>query len=151
MSVEEPLRRAFVVLLFLGFNLSLPVVAQTLTIRLLNGKTGKPIANKHMTVRWGDSLFNPTNVLIGKNGIGSFDVQTGRTQFKLESPTSLKEPYRDAYMGCNDPELKKVEVKQVVDTGYVAHNLCSRHTVKPKPGEIVFWAKPMPWWLKLNI
>jgi hypothetical protein len=119
--------------------------ATTLTIRLLNGKTGKPIANKNVTVRW-ETDWKMTFVTIGKNGIGTFDVESGRTQFWLESPTRLKEPFRGVYTDCNEPELKKVEVKQVVYTGYVPHNKCGRHTFNPKPGEVVVWAKPMPWW-----
>jgi hypothetical protein len=146
LGMEDPLRRTYVSLIVLGHVLSLPVVAQTLTIRLLNGKTGKPISDKNVTVRWGKDSLNETVVSIDKNGIGTFDVQ-GQTEFSLtEGPRRGNEPYRIAYSDCNEPMYGKVQVKQALDAGYVPKNTCSRRTFNPKPGEVVFWGLPKPWW-----
>jgi hypothetical protein len=146
-SVEDSLRRTSVALIVLGHLLSLPVAAQTLTIRLLNGKTGKPIYDENVTVRWGKDSINETVVSIDKNGIGTFDVLKGQTEFSLEGgPKRGNEPYRIAYLDCNEPMYGKVQVKEAVDTGYVPKNRCSSRTFNLEPGEVVFWGLPKSWW-----
>jgi hypothetical protein len=134
-------------LLIIGMVLSLPIGAQTFTVRLLNGETGKRMPNRKVTVRWVNG-FNSSEVLIDKNGVGLVEASQGEQQFLMTvGPKPGNEPYRVAYLDCNDTGTTIVQVKRVTEAGFVPGNKCGRAKAVPKPGEIIFWAKPIPWWL----
>lgn len=134
-------------LLILAAASPVPLVAQTFTIRLLNGKTGKAMPNNNVTVRWADGLKS-TEVSIGRDGLGRLEVPPGSQQFLLTvGPKRGTEPYRLPYINCNDPAMATIQVTQVLEAGFVPRNKCGAHTAVSKPNEIVFWAMPKPWWL----
>ena len=129
-----------------GAALSAPLAAQTFTIRLLNAKTGKAMPNRKVTVRWADGLKS-SEVSIGEDGSGRLEVVPGSQQFLFTvGPKLGNEPYRLAYINCNDPAMATIQVEQVLKAGLVPGNKCGSRTAVPKPNEIVFWAMPKPWW-----
>jgi hypothetical protein len=136
-----------VALLIVGAVLYKPLEAQTFTIRLLNGKTGKAMHNRMVTIRWGDG-WESSEVSIGDDGVGLLEVVPGTQQFMMTvGPKPGNEPYRLAYINCNEPAMTMIQVTQVSEHGLVPGNKCGQHTAIPKPGEIVFWAMPKPWWV----
>lgn len=141
------LRMFAITLLITGATLSAAQAAQTFTVRLLNGKTGKAMPNRKVTVEWADGVKS-SEVSIGENGQGILEVVPGSQRFVLTvGPRPGNEPYRLAYINCNEPAMAMVQIKQVSETGVVPGNKCGPHTAVSKPGEIVFWAMPKPWWL----
>jgi len=40
-----------------------------------------------------------------------------------------------------------IPVQQAIRAGFVAHNECNGRTAQANPGEIVFWARPLPLWV----
>lgn len=136
-------------LLVVGAIVSASLEAQTLTIRLLNGKTGRPMSNKNVTVQWSPGYFpwEGSVVYFGKDGIGKVEVHSGAEFFTMMTgPKIGKEPYRIAFIDCNEPMMVKIQIAQVLKGGYVPRNGCSKKSAVPRPGEIVFWAEPTPWW-----
>jgi hypothetical protein len=121
-----------------------PLMSQSITIRVLNARSGRPLAHQHVTIAWADK-FAPTVVSLGPDGTGKLDV-AGRSQFvMLSGPKSSREPYRIAYINCNN--FSTVQVDDVLSRGLVSANLCSaKVSAKVKPGEVVFWGVPLHWW-----
>jgi hypothetical protein len=141
------LRMVVVALIVVGTASSAPLAGQTITVRLLNGKTGKAMPNRKVTVMWAEGLKS-SEVSIGENGLGSLEVLPRSRDFLMTTgPNPGKDPYRLAYLNCNEHALVTIQVKQVTETGLVPGNTCGPHTAVPKPGEIVFWAMPKPWWV----
>jgi len=139
-----------VVLLVVGVIVSASIEAQTLTIRLLNGKSGKPMSNKNVTLEWSPEYipWEGSVVYFGKDGIGKVEVHIGAEFFTMMTgPKIGKEPYRIAFIDCNEPRMVNIQIAQVLKSGYVPRNGCSKKSAVPRPGEIVFWAMPNPWWL----
>jgi len=137
------------VLLIAGTALSAPLAAQTFTIRLLNGKTGRPLSDKNVTLLWSPSYipWEGFVVYFGKDGIGTVKVPTGSEFFIMQGgPKIGKEPYRIPFINCNASMSETIQVSEVLKRGYVPGNTCSKKTAVPRPGEIVFWAIPKPWW-----
>jgi hypothetical protein len=133
-------------LLIGGAVLSAPSVSQKFTIRVLNAKTGKAIGNKKVTVKWADGVKS-IEVLLDNNGRGKVEMPSeAQDFFVMEGPRIGKEPDRIAYIDCNDPSMAVVHTTQVMEKGVVPHNKCGHQTVLPQPGELVFWALPLPWW-----
>ncbi len=136
------------VLLILGIVLSSPLAAQTITIRLLNGKTGQPMSNKNVTLEWSPGHFMQDSVVyFGKDGIGKVEVPIGAVFFTMmPGPKVGKEPYRVAFGDCNLVHWERIQIAEVLKNGYVPRNDCGKKSAVPLPGEIVFWALPIPWW-----
>lgn len=122
--------------------------AQTLTIRVLDAKSGKPLAGENVTLRW-DNDFSIGGVVLAldQDGKARIDIRRGAEKFSLsEGPKRGKDPYRIAYLNCNHRELESVSVKHALEKGILPANECGRRTTQVIPGEIVFWGLPRRWW-----
>lgn len=117
---------------------------QSITVRVLNARTGRPLARQTVRISWPDGL-DPTTVTLGRDGTGKLDI-SGRSQFEmLPGPKSDKEPSKIAYIDCN--HFSMVRVSDVLNRGLVSTNLCStKVSATVKPGEVVFWGVPLHWW-----
>jgi hypothetical protein len=123
-----------------------PLAAQTFTVRLLNAKTGKAIGNKKVTVKWADGTKS-LEIMVDSNGLGRIDLSTAtRDFFMMEGPRIGNEPDRVAYIDCNEPSMALIQTAQVLKKGFVPGNRCGHPDVPQRPGEIIFWALPKPWW-----
>ena len=140
--------RARLVAVLLVF-LSGQIFAQTVTVRLIDGGSGKPIGSENVTIFWGTDLFTKIIVPIDKKGVGRFQVLAGNTSFSMMSgPKVGKEPNRIAYLDCNEGDASNVSIKEVMQKGFVPRNDCSKKVfVSRKPGEVVYFAKLRPWWM----
>src|SRR5215469_1429916 len=117
---------------------------QSITVRVLNAKSGRPLARQTVLISWPDTL-NKTVVNLGPDGTAKLDL-AGRSEFgMLPGPKSHKEPNSVTYIDCN--EFSMVRVHDVLSRGLVSANLCSsKVSAKVKPGEVVFWGVPLHWW-----
>jgi hypothetical protein len=121
-----------------------PLVGQSITVRVLNARSGRPLAGQSVTISWPDTL-DKTVVSLGSDGTAKLDLE-GRSAFgMLPGPRSGKEPNSIAYIDCND--FSMVRVGDVLARGLVAANRCSsKVSATVKPGEVVFWGVPLHWW-----
>jgi len=114
---------------------------------MLNGNSGKPLSDKNVTFAWSPDFWEKTEVHLGKDGMVTVTVPAGVRLFvMIPGPKVGKEPYRIPYIDCNKSPFPEVSVSQVLKKGVVSENTCSNKTAIPRPGEIVYWAKPLPWW-----
>ena len=122
------------------------VQAQTLTVRLLNAKSGKPMRKQNITFEW-DADFKHFVVFIGDSGLAQVEVPPGAKSFRMHpGPRLGKEPDRIAYQSCNEQTSKLIPAAEVLAKGVVPANVCGRKSIAPRPGEVVFWALPLPFW-----
>ena len=126
------------------FFFAVSLSGQSITVRVLNARSGRPLARQSVMISWPDTL-EKTVVNLGPDGTGKLDL-AGRSQFSmLPGPKSGKEPDKIAYIDCNN--FSMVRVDDVLSRGLVAPNLCSsKVSAKVKPGEVVFWGVPLHWW-----
>jgi hypothetical protein len=143
--------RTLVIALFIsGMVLSAPLAAQTITIRLLNGKSGRPLTNKNVTLLWPPDFlpWEGTVVYIGKDGTGKVEIPAGAKYISVVGGAKIgKEPNRIPFLNCNAQDVQRLDIAQVLKNGYIPGNACSSKSAAPRPGEIVFWAMPTPWWM----
>ncbi len=69
----------------------------------------------------------------------------------MSGPKAGNEPYRIAYLDCNepanDPSKPYISIPYVLRNGYVAKNRCNQKVQPtPKPGEVIYLAQPKRWW-----
>ncbi|MBW8870412.1 MAG: hypothetical protein JF563_06500 [Acidobacteriales bacterium] len=119
---------------------------QRITIRLLNGKSGKPIAHENVTSRWGGGLGTSVVVSVDEQGTGTVEVPAGADTFEMsEGPRKGSEPYRLAYADCNQSKMA-IRVRGVLEHGANPGDDCGDPKYQPHPHEVVFWGLPRPWW-----
>jgi hypothetical protein len=135
-----------IILLIFGMSVSTSLAAQKFTVRLLNAKTGMAMGNKKVTVKWVDG-FKSLEILVDSKGIGRIELPSAtREFFMMEGPRIGNEPDRVAYIDCNEHSMAPIQTAQVLEKGIVPGNRCGHQNVLPRPGEIIFWALPTPWW-----
>ena len=117
-----------------------------LVIRLINAETGGPMSHQNVVVEW-DADAEESLVYVGGKGRGTMQLLEGGANFTMKPGTKdYGDPNRLAYFSCSGPTIA-VPVQQALHTGFVAHNACNGRTAEASPGEIVFWARPLPLWV----
>jgi hypothetical protein len=120
------------------------MLGQTLTIRLLNAKSGKPFGKQNVTLHW-DVDFERSVVRVGSDGVGFVQIPPNVKSFHMTGgPRKGREPYRVAYADCNDRSVRSLSTSKVLEEGVVPGNACGDASFRPEPGEVVFWALPLP-------
>ncbi len=122
--------------------------AQTITIRLLNAKTGKPMVDKMVTFDWLNEKLDQSVVRSDDQGMGTVEIPVEQRKFSLQAgPRVGKEPNRIPYIDCNESKTELfIQVSSVLQNGLVLRNTCGQQSAVAKPGEIAFWLLPLPWW-----
>ena len=122
-----------------------PTHADRLVIRLINAETGEPMSHQNVQVEW-DADAEESLVYVGGKGVGTMQILSGSSNFTLRPATKdYGDPNRLAFFSCSGPTIA-VPVQQAIRAGFVAHNECNGRTAQVNPGEIVFWARPLPLW-----
>ncbi len=146
--------------------------AQTVSIRLINGKNGHPMA--HACV----------NVWVGKGQKAAMAIPTdkqGIARLRLtdkEAEVNTQHRWKTCgYFGVVDPVVKYADTirvnagyvaclphvpdyswlahmtfstEKVLQSGLVTANACGKAKAVPRPGEIVLFVRPLTWWEKLK-
>ncbi len=124
----------------------------TITLRLLNGNDGTPIAvpldiRPHCT----NNCAFPNGAVQAKEGRIEIDISSlqGLTSLEL---ARLSERFRYC-QPADDPSSPHTEkppefnVKDIFRTGIVAPDNCNFWLhIQPHPGELVFFMRPSTWW-----
>ena len=119
--------------------------ADRLVIRLINAETGEPMSHQNVQVEW-DADAEESLVYVGGKGRGTMELLPGSSDSTLRPAfKDYGDPNRLAFFSCSGPTLA-VPVQQAIRKGFVAHNECNGRTAQASPGEIVYWARPLPLW-----
>jgi hypothetical protein len=146
--------------------------AQTLEIKLIDGRNGHPMANTCVNVWVGDERKYPLAVPTDKNGaarlqltesdveVNTNDGWKGCGEFGVINPVVK---YKDfikvnvGYVVCESHrtdyswvEVKNIPTKRIVHEGVVSANTCGKPTASPKPGELIIFVRPLSFSEKLN-
>jgi hypothetical protein len=154
-------RRA-VLFLFLAFAaLQSRLDAQTIKIKLMNGRDGRPIANKWVDLGIGN-IVHMLTIPTDKEGVASFrltddnaDVNTGvanpvvkySDNFRVHAPFALCQPNEPNYSWL---AIMVFSTKDVLQQGIVRANTCGKTTAAPVPGEVIIFVRPLTFWEELK-
>lgn len=140
-----------VVLLCPCIALASHVLAQTapVTIQVLNGHNGKPVAHRSVSVRIEPLVLDNIRYLPTTDANGVLTVQAplqaGINAIVTEFPTCRHVPKADRTKGPIT-----FPVHQVLSSGVVEANNCSHRTVPPTPGQLTLFVRPLHWWERLS-
>ena len=117
-----------------------PSVAEgdTLIIRLLNGKTGKPVKNSVINVWLEDTqvaALNPTTDSNGEIHLRTANAQRKTLRFLPGNSVDCR------YQKGQLFEPVKFPIQEILSHGVVAPNLCGNATATPSPGLLVIFVR----------
>ena len=146
--------------------------AQTIKVKLVNGRTGLPIAGTCVNVWVGTEHKAAVAIPTDNNGVaalrltdqdGEIDVHNrlkGCGDFGVVHPVvkyddvlQINVGYVLCQPGAADYSwLAKTNVstKEVLQRGIVTANTCGRATASPEPGQVILFVRPLSWWEKLK-
>jgi hypothetical protein len=122
-----------------------PADPPVITIRMLNGKSGKPLGERFIAVEFQNSP-QKSMIFINRQGIGNLEIPPGATAFSLIAPAKKWGANQAAYIVCG-LFGQFIPVKDVLDHGYVPQNECkSNLKLTAAPGELLYLIEPLPWY-----
>jgi hypothetical protein len=147
--------------------------AQTLEIKLVDGRNGRPIvgASAYVNVWVGEERKEAIAIPTDDNGVArlqltlnpnevNIPISTGHGTIVEKHPVvKYDESFRinAPYVLCGSGEgshswldLKNFSTKEVLDQGYVSANTCGKATVSPQPGQVVLFVRPLTFWEKMK-
>ncbi len=148
--------------------------AQTLEIKLVNGRNGRPMvgASSYVNVWVGTERKEAIAIPTDGNGVarlrltlntGEINIpnsSTDRGSIVVDHPVvNYNEAFRinTPYVLCvsggsNYSWLRSVDfsTKDILQHGYVSPNTCGKVTVSPQPGQVLLFVRPLTWWEALK-
>ncbi len=135
--------------------------AQTIKVKLVNGKSGHPMGNTYVNVWVGSEWKSAIPISTDKEGIAQFDLNDKgfmlinkdhpilkyADTIRIEAGYVLCQPHGSDYSWL---AITKFPTKQVVEQGIVTENTCGKTTASPEPGDITIFVRPLSWWEKLR-
>jgi hypothetical protein len=112
-----------------------------ITVQVLDGRNGKPLADQHVLVFTGmsrsavKSHAEHTGLSTGKDGIGTLTIFPSETQWL--------QVFADGRVLCYpDPNQSSFSVSEIMSKGLVTPNDCSKLVREPSPGHFIIFARP---------
>lgn len=159
-------------LLLLTLSSVADLSAQTIEVKLVDGRNGHAIANTCVNVWVGDYQKDALAIPTNKNGVASLrltdiDSETNtQNRWKQCGEFGVANPVvrfknlitiNAGYVLCQ-PEgtdyswlaLKNFPTKQILADGVVTPNACGKHTASPVPGQVIVFVRPLNFWEKLK-
>jgi hypothetical protein len=146
--------------------------AQTIKIKLVNGKSGQPIANTCVNTWVGADRKEAMAIPTDKDGVawlyltdkdtdvntqdhpkscGDFGVAHPVVKYavtiRVVAGYVVCQPHAPDYSWLTTMEFS---TKQIVQGGIVTANSCGKSAASPNPGELVIFVRPLTWWEKLK-
>ncbi|MGB8031298.1 MAG: hypothetical protein WCF30_16730 [Terracidiphilus sp.] len=132
------------------FSLSLHAQSSpSITIRLLDGKTGLPVKASNFLVRVDhNESVHPEWVKINDDGTVIVTLPADAKEISVKATYSMG---MDTYINCDAAKESDKErniwysIATILSTGIAAPDECARTDFKAKPGEFLFFVRKRSW------
>jgi len=116
-------------------------------IHVLDGRTGKIIADDHLLIFVTNSSQQPEAVHIDRTtdsaGLAILDEEAASFRYI--------QVWTDWHILCvKCPNCVEYPISEVLNKGLVSQNLCGTVKVQPKPGDLYIFARRRHWWESTN-
>ncbi len=123
--------------------------ASSISIRLLDGKTGLPVKASNFLVRVDhNDTVHPDWVKINDDGSVSVTLPEDAKEISVKATYGMG---MDTYVNCDAARESDKErniwysIATILSTGIVAPDECAKTAFKPKPGEFLFFVRKRSW------
>jgi hypothetical protein len=150
-------------LLFYMMIVSRTLFAQdgrTITVRMVDSKTGQPIATSEIEVRIRVPVTSsqtkgipPVYVRPNKDGVGTATFPIAASDIRVYASYGKA---NWSYVNCDSVQDRGstqehwYSISEILTTGIAPPNFCSKRKIAVKPGEFVFFVRPMTFREKMH-
>ena len=136
---------------FIGASsIALPAqTTNTISVRLLDGKTGLPVKASNFLVRVDHhETDHPDWVTVNDDGTVVITVPADAKEISLKATYGMG---METFINCDAAKESDKErniwysIATILSTGIVAPDECARGKYKPKPGEFTFFVRKRSW------
>jgi hypothetical protein len=127
---------------------------RTITIRMLDSKTGNPIPPTMFQVTVNTKDYSHLeSISPNKDGVGELNLNGDTTQLSIQA---YYESTEHTFINCDQVkdtiffQSHWYPIPEIFSAGIVAPNKCSKLKAVAKPGEFVFFVRTMNWYEKLK-
>jgi hypothetical protein len=133
---------------------------RTITVRMLDSKTGQPITTSEIEVRMRVPVISnqakgipPVYVRPNKDGVGTATFPIAASDIRVYASYGKA---NWSYVDCDSIQDRGstqehwYSISEIVSTGIAPHNFCSKRRIAVKPGEFVFFVRPMTFSEKMH-
>jgi hypothetical protein len=152
------------VLLFFVLSLSGTLLyAQTVQIKLVNGRSGSPLPGTFVNVWVGNERKEAMAIPTDENGVARLQLTDKDSEIDNHNRWNPVVRYNNSlrinvgYVLCQSHTqdyswlaLTSFSTEQVIQQGIVTSNSCGLATASPKPGQVIIFVRPLNWWEKLK-
>jgi hypothetical protein len=148
--------------------------AQTLEIKLVDGRNGRPMVGSasYVNVWVGPERKQAIAIPTDRNGVARLKLTLNTREVNIpnfsgnrgsivvddpivnyDESLRINAPYALCGSGGSHYSwlmLEHFSTKQVLQQGYVSPNTCGKATVSSKPGQVILFVRPLSWWEKLK-
>jgi hypothetical protein len=147
--------------------------AQTLEIKLVDGRNGRPVVGASSYVNVWVGTERKEAIAIPADGKGVARLQLTLNTGEVNIPNSKNsgsivvdhpivkydESFRinTPYVLCGSEgsnyswlRSENFSTKEILHHGYASPNTCGKITVSPQPGQVILFVRPLTWWEKLK-
>lgn len=134
---------ALAVLLLLCGSAAAQHDASQMRLQLLNGRTGKPVAQQRVVLMAGDG--------VPKHALTHWSVATTDGEGYVSLPEQVPVPqlvvvFAEGFRSCAKDGSNRFAVQKIAAGGLVSDNACKpRITLYPQPGTLVYFVRPETW------
>jgi hypothetical protein len=122
---------------------------QTISIRLLDGKTGLPVKASNFIVRVDhNDTLHPEWVKINDDGTVVVTLPADAKEISVKATYGMG---MDTYVNCDAAKENDKErniwypISTILNAGVVAPDECAKTDFKAKPGEFIFFVRKRAW------
>jgi hypothetical protein len=114
--------------------------AESIRIHVVDGRNGKTITKEHVQVWINGKSGNALSLVPGSDGIAGLDAPAG-SRIEVEA---------NYYIDCRpfhrDAPRPTYSVDEIKNEGVAAQNACGKLDSEAKPGELLFFVRPIHFW-----
>jgi hypothetical protein len=113
--------------------------AETIHVRVLDGRNGRTIPKEKVQV-WINDSKGALNLALGTDGIAELDAPAGSS---IRIASNLYVDCRPFEKAAARPTYSVDEIKK---SGLATQNTCGKVKVGASRGELIFFVRPLHWW-----
>jgi hypothetical protein len=149
LTIVAAFTAAFVCVFCVTLNAQTAPTVSTISIRMLDGRTGLPVKASNYLVRVDHhDTYHPDWVSINDDGTVIVTVPADAKVISVKATYGMG---MDMFVNCDAAKESDKErniwysIATILSTGIVAPDECDKTAFKPKPGEFTFFVRKRAW------
>ncbi len=139
---------AFVIAIAMTTLVSSAAAEQQITIRVVDGRDGEPLKGTMVDLWFGTrAIPPPVQVIAADDGKATVAIPDS-----VETIVIAAQGVADCRAGKQKSYIEKnvYRVQDILHTGVVAQNVCSKAKDQQTRGVLIFYVRPLHWWEKMH-